>query len=179
MRRDDERRTRRTIGSKRFSRFVGVGYSPNSFAVIVSSFVALLTLLDLTQKDAKQFKMYKTEGNNCFKADRFEDAIAWYDKAMAAANSQAEISVLYCNRAQCQLKLKDYAEALKSCNKAVELNAKNEKAMYRSMLAHSYLGQLDEAIRAGERTLQMNPRNEPAIKCLEELRQRVKKGTVH
>lgn len=122
--------------------------------------------------------MYKTEGNNCFKADRFADAIAWYDKAMAAANSQAEISVLYCNRAQCQLKLRDYAEALKSCEKAVELDAKNEKAMYRCMLAHSYLGQLDAAIRAGERTLQMNPRNAPTQKFLEELRLRVKSGTI-
>lgn len=119
--------------------------------------------------------MHKAEGNKFYKAEQFGEAIVWYDKAMAEASSQAEISILYSNRAMCQLKMQQYDDVLKSCDKAIELDANNQKALYRRMLAYSYLNNHALALLAGEQLLELNPRNAEALKLVEKIKQQIKK----
>lgn len=120
--------------------------------------------------------MHKAEGNKFYKAEKFSEAIVWYDKAMAEASSQAEISILYSNRAMCQLKMQQYDDVLKSCDKAIELDANNQKALYRRMLAYSYQNNHTDALLAGEQLLELNPRNAEALKLVEKIKQQIKKG---
>ena len=47
--------------------------------------------------------------------------------------------------AQCYLKLRNYERTVKNCNEALQLDAKNTKALYRISCAYRFLQQFDQA----------------------------------
>lgn len=114
--------------------------------------------------------MHKGEGNKFYKTENYAEAIVWYNKAMAEASSQAEISILYSNRAMCQLKMQQYEDALHSCDKAIELDVTNQKALYRRIQAHQGLNNNALALQAGEQLLKQYPRNVEGLKLVEKLK---------
>lgn len=69
----------------------------------------------------------------------------------------------------CQLKLKQFAAAKQSCNMAIELNEKNEKAWFRLMQACKDLDEAPEALQAGLKVLHLNPKNANAKQIVDEL----------
>jgi len=52
---------------------------------------------------------------------------------------------LYLNSAQCYLKLRNFERTVKNCNEALQLDAKNTKALYRISCAYRFLQQFDQA----------------------------------
>lgn len=115
------------------------------------------------------YEANKLKGNNCYKTSKFSEAIEWYNKAMVKGINESQISILYSNRAMCQLKLHQFAAALESCEKATELDGTNEKALYRRMQAFEKLNDQPKALAAGRLVLQRNPNNVDALKLVQRL----------
>jgi len=66
---------------------------------------------------------------------------------------------LLCNRAACNLELKNNGSVLRDCSKALTLNPKSSKAFYRSALALVALERPDEALDCCDRCLAFDPEN--------------------
>ncbi|KAF2567495.1 hypothetical protein F2Q68_00027343 [Brassica cretica] len=81
-------------------------------------------------EDANEVKM---EGNKLFGNGLYEDALSKYELALQFAQEFPESvdlrSICHSNRAICYLKLGKYAEAIKECTKAIELNPSYTKAL--------------------------------------------------
>ncbi|PIA38908.1 hypothetical protein AQUCO_02700240v1 [Aquilegia coerulea] len=128
-------------------------------------------LLKQQQKDLAQTNYTKDKGNQLFVAGKFEDALAMYELALYFAPeipSSVEVrSVCHSNRAVCFLKQKKYEEAIKECTKALEINAKNVRALIQRGEAHEKLKYFDEAIADMKKTMELDPSNEQARKSIQ------------
>jgi FK506-binding protein 4/5 len=67
------------------------------------------------------------------------------------------------NIGACCLKTKDYRDVIEACNKALEIDTKNEKGLFRMAQAYFGLGEFNEAIFYFNRVLEVNPDNKEAI----------------
>ncbi|XP_062905902.1 mitochondrial import receptor subunit TOM70 [Mobula hypostoma] len=95
-----------------------------------------------------QAQSAKNKGNKYFKAGKFEQAIQCYTEAisMCPLDQKQDLSTFYQNRAAAfeqQLKWKEVAE---DCSKAVELNPKYIKALYRRAKAFEKLDNKKECL---------------------------------
>ncbi|TYI86882.1 hypothetical protein E1A91_D04G097400v1 [Gossypium mustelinum] len=102
-----------------------------------------------------------------------EEALLQYEIALqvtAEMPSATEIrSICHSNRAVCLLKLGNYEETIKECNKALELNASYMKALVRRGEAHEKLEHFEEAIADMKKILELDPANDQARKAIRRL----------
>jgi tetratricopeptide (TPR) repeat protein len=82
----------------------------------------------------------KQQGNDAFKAGKYNNALDLYSKAIAVEESAA----LYSNRSATHLKLKDAAAALKDADKCIELDPQWHKGWFRKGQALEAQGALDK-----------------------------------
>ncbi|KAG0217173.1 hypothetical protein B0O80DRAFT_452899 [Mortierella sp. GBAus27b] len=109
---------------------------------------------------------FKNQGNESFKQGKrfYKDAIEFYTKGLDVGCKDAKlIETLYVNRAACNLPLENYRMVLTDCSKALKLNPKNVKALFRSAKALFALEMYVEAIDCCEHALGIEPDNQ-AIK---------------
>ncbi|CAF4746970.1 unnamed protein product, partial [Rotaria magnacalcarata] len=73
--------------------------------------------------------------------------------------------------ALCCLKLGEYAQCIRACDSALELDSKNEKCFFRR--GQSYLAMLDynEAIKDFQQVLKLNPSNTAATQHIQTCRE--------
>lgn len=71
---------------------------------------------------------YKDQGNEFLKAQKYDNAIESYTKAIELDNTNA---VFYSNRAQVHIKLENYGSAIADCNEALKVDPNMMKAYYR------------------------------------------------
>lgn len=81
-------------------------------------------------------KQYKLDGNELFKQENFDDAIANYTKGIGYLEKEldetAELkSTLYSNRAACYVMMRKYQKAVDDCKQALRINPKNARARQR------------------------------------------------
>ncbi|CAF1934678.1 unnamed protein product [Rotaria magnacalcarata] len=78
------------------------------------------------------------------------------------------------NMALCCLKLGEYAQCIRACDSALELDSKNEKCFFRR--GQSYLAMLDynEAIKDFQQVLKLNPSNTAATQHIQTCREQIK-----
>lgn len=74
------------------------------------------------------------------------------------------------NMAQCQLKLRDWAQAVSFADKALERDPRHAKGLYRKAVALKELSKFDEAITALENLLEEEPDNKAGQSLLPETR---------
>lgn len=76
---------------------------------------------------------YKNDGNTRFKSGKFNEAIEYYDKAIETCpkNNVLELSTFYQNRAAAYEQLKKWSAVKEDCTKALELNTRYVKALFR------------------------------------------------
>ncbi|KAG7571942.1 Tetratricopeptide repeat [Arabidopsis suecica] len=102
------------------------------------------------QKAMEDANEAKLEGNKLFGNGVYEEALLKYELALQFAQEVLESeelrSICYSNRAICYLKLGKYAEAIKECTKAIELNPSYTKAFVRRAEAHENLEHFEEAL---------------------------------
>lgn len=86
----------------------------------------------------EQAQWYKSEGNVHFKKGRYDEAIAMYNKAIAACPEEfkTDLATFYQNRAAAYEQLKKWSAVISDCTKALEYNKKYEKALYRRAKAY-------------------------------------------
>ncbi|OAX39042.1 40S ribosomal protein S7 [Rhizopogon vinicolor AM-OR11-026] len=103
---------------------------------------------------------FKEQGNDYFKGKRYREALDFYTQGIDAKPSDPSLhEVLLCNRAACNLELKNYGSVLRDCSKALTLNDKSSKAYYRSAVALLALDRLAESLDCCDRCLTYNPEN--------------------
>ncbi|THH33600.1 hypothetical protein EUX98_g574 [Antrodiella citrinella] len=103
---------------------------------------------------------FKEQGNDYFKSKRHREALGFYTQGVdAKPDDQTLLEALLCNRAACNLELKNYGSVLKDCSRALTINPKSSKAYYRSASALISLNRLVEALDCCDRCLQYDPDN--------------------
>ena len=153
-------------------------------------------LLDFKEKPLEKWQMtpeqrlehankLKTEGTVLFKTGNYKEAAQKYE---AAANYAADEGIsgddipeeerpLYVsswsNVAMCNIKLKDWTEAVKACNCVLEIESEattNIKALYRRGTARMKLGFLKEAKEDFMTAFNLDKNNKEVRKALNELK---------
>ncbi|KAG1908126.1 40S ribosomal protein S7 [Suillus fuscotomentosus] len=103
---------------------------------------------------------FKEQGNDYFKGKRYREAISFYTQGIDAKPSDIALhEALLCNRAACNLELKNYGSVLRDCSKVLTLNTKSSKAYYRSATALFALERYEESLDCCERCLEYDPEN--------------------
>ncbi|KAJ7499257.1 hypothetical protein FB451DRAFT_1161780 [Mycena latifolia] len=103
---------------------------------------------------------FKEQGNDYFKGKRFREALGFYTQAIDAKPTDVVLQeALLCNRAACNLELKNNGSVLRDCSKALNLNPRSSKAFYRSALALLALERAEEALDCCDRCLKFDPDN--------------------
>ncbi|KAG1874768.1 40S ribosomal protein S7 [Suillus subalutaceus] len=103
---------------------------------------------------------FKEQGNDYFKGKRHREAISFYTQGIDAKPSDTVLhEALLCNRAACNLELKNYGSVLRDCSNALILNTKSSKAYYRSAMALFALERYEESLDCCERCLEYDPEN--------------------
>lgn len=87
---------------------------------------------------------YKNAGNRLCTLYRHEDAISYYDKAIA---KDPNVSIFYSNKALCHLKLQQWPQAIQDCRKALELDPNSIKANFFLGQTLAESGCYDEALK--------------------------------
>eukprot|EP00073_Rattus_norvegicus_P039260 XP_008766866.1 PREDICTED: mitochondrial import receptor subunit TOM70 isoform X2 [Rattus norvegicus] len=90
----------------------------------------------------------KNKGNKYFKAGKYEQAIQCYTEAISLCPTEknADLSTFYQNRAAAFEQLQKWKEVAQDCTKAVELNPKYVKALFRRAKAHEKLDNKKECL---------------------------------
>ena len=119
-----------------------------------------VSLPSTASSDSHRFSVHKERGNALYAKADYHAAIAEYNQcAILLPLDPLPLS----NRAQCWLKLRQWAEADRDCTAALELDGTNVKALYRRALARKGLGKIDEAAADVDRVLAIEPANKPAL----------------
>ena len=84
----------------------------------------------------------KQDGNDIYRAGKFAEAAALYERSLALLQS----AVVYSNVAQCRLKLNEFAAAEDAASRAIQIDPELVKAYYRRSLARKALNKLSEAL---------------------------------
>ncbi|KAJ2722280.1 HSP70/90 co-chaperone [Coemansia sp. Benny D115] len=103
----------------------------------------------------------KNEGNECFKAKRYKDALQYYTRAIESDqhdNTDLKVALLI-NRAAVNLELQNYGRVLEDCAAALRMRPETPKALYRSARACLALGKYDEADECCRWGIQTDPSN--------------------
>ncbi|XP_046881355.1 peptidyl-prolyl cis-trans isomerase FKBP5 [Hypomesus transpacificus] len=116
----------------------------------------------------------KHKGNHYYKAGRYYQAVIQYQRIVSwlemecgtGVEQQQRIRDLLMlsqlNLALCFLRLKDFSQAVDNCNKVIEVDGKNEKALYRRGEARLLRNEFGLALTDFRQVLQVNSSNRAA-----------------
>lgn len=90
---------------------------------------------------------FKDQGNVEFKNGNWTEAVDAYSKAIKVGEKHKQLPTFYKNRAAAYLKLEKYEQVVKDCDKSLELEPNEPKALYRRAQAKEQLGRFEEAYR--------------------------------
>ena len=125
------------------------------------------------QKDAMKFK---TNGNNAFHKQRYDEAWKEYTKAIELkVEDDSFVAILYCNRAAASLALRKFVDAVSDCNMAIALDPSYTRALHRRADALASLGDYSSALRDMNRVPENSLTAEQQSK-MRELHRRSKRG---
>ena len=99
---------------------------------------------DVTPEQVEEANRLKGEANDLFKAEKYNEAIELYAKAIEVNPHNA---VLYANRSIANLKVESFGYALTDANAAIKCDKNYLKAYYRRAAAHMALGKYKVALR--------------------------------
>ncbi|XP_041104662.1 sperm-associated antigen 1 [Polyodon spathula] len=124
---------------------------------------------DLTDKEKNIIaNREKDKGNEFFYAKDYEDAVVYYTRSISVIPSVAA----YNNRAQAEIKLQHWNNAFNDCEKVLELEPNNMKALLRRATVYKHLGKVKEAADDLKKVLQAEPENVMAKKLLHETKEK-------
>ncbi|KAI6659582.1 Protein unc-45-like protein B [Oopsacas minuta] len=142
----------------------------------------------MSDKSLSEFYQIKAEGNELFKLHSYSSAISLYSSAICLltkiGDQHKELSVIYCNRALCQLRLHRYEQCVEDSTSSLKLNPSDIKALYRRAVALQHLSLFNQAIDDVRRILKIEPQNPDALSLgeslnLESTKQFREIGTTH
>lgn len=78
------------------------------------------------------------------------------------------------NVALCHLKLNEHVECITACEKALEIDSKNEKILFRRGQSQMALSNYDEAVKDFQEVMKLNPANSAAKQSIQTCREQIK-----
>ncbi|OQR66579.1 small glutamine-rich tetratricopeptide repeat-containing protein alpha-like [Tropilaelaps mercedesae] len=99
----------------------------------------------------------KLEGNELLKAEKYQEALEMYSKAIDLDPYNA---VYFCNRAAAFSKLDKSSEAIEDCEAALKIDPTYSKAYGRMGIAYANMGDHEKAYKCYQKALQLDPTNE-------------------
>ncbi|XP_076848890.1 peptidyl-prolyl cis-trans isomerase FKBP4 [Brachyhypopomus gauderio] len=127
-----------------------------------------------TSEKLEQSAIVKEKGTQYFKDGKYKQAavqykriVSWLEHESALHGEEEERAktlrlAAHLNLAMCYLKLHDPSPAFENCDKALELDANNEKALFRRGEALFAMKEFDRAREDFQRVLQLYPANKAA-----------------
>ncbi|XP_069321702.1 sperm-associated antigen 1 [Eulemur rufifrons] len=112
----------------------------------------------------------KEKGNEAFNSGDYEEAVMYYTRSISALPTVAA----YNNRAQAEIKLQNWNSAFQDCEKVLELEPGNIKALLRRATTYKHQNKLQEAIEDLSKVLDAEPDNDLAKKTLSEVERDLK-----
>lgn len=108
----------------------------------------------------EEAETFKNKGNEAFKLENYEEAIAHYSKAVKLAeNESRDLATYLKNRAAAYLKTKDYDKAIKDCDEVLKMIPEDPKALFRRSQALETLERYEEAYRDAKSVFTVDPSN--------------------
>ncbi|XP_036732180.2 sperm-associated antigen 1 [Manis pentadactyla] len=125
----------------------------------------------LTEKEKDFLAAHEKEkGNEAFNSGDYEEAVMYYTRSISVLPT----IVAYNNRAQAEIKLQNWNSAFQDCEKVLELEPGNVKALLRRATTFKHQNKLQEAIEDLSKVLDVEPDNELAKKTLAEVERDLK-----
>ncbi|CAK6951128.1 peptidyl-prolyl cis-trans isomerase FKBP4 [Scomber scombrus] len=127
-----------------------------------------------TLEKLEQSIIVKDKGTQYFKEGKYKQASVQYKRIVSWLEHESGLSeedekkakalrlAAYLNLAMCFLKLQEPSQALENCDKALELDASNEKAFFRRGEALCGLKEFDKARDDFQQVVQLYPANKAA-----------------
>ncbi|XP_051931446.1 peptidyl-prolyl cis-trans isomerase FKBP5 [Hippocampus zosterae] len=141
--------------------------------------------IDLHEK-LKLASEIKHKGNQYYKAGHYYHAVIQYRRIVSwlemefgqALEQQKRINDFllssYLNLALCFLRIQDFSLVVENCNKVIEQDASNEKALYRRGEARLHRNEFNLAMVDYQLVLQVNPANRAAHRQISTCRSKMK-----
>ncbi|XP_046703075.1 sperm-associated antigen 1 isoform X1 [Silurus meridionalis] len=117
----------------------------------------------------------KEKGNESFRANDWNEAIVYYTRSLSILPTVAGFN----NRAQAEIKLQRWPDALRDCDAALQIEAHNCKALLRRATAYTHLGKLQAAHDDITFVLQIEPHNIIAQKLLQNVNKKINTELQH
>ncbi|XP_029447659.1 sperm-associated antigen 1 isoform X2 [Rhinatrema bivittatum] len=111
----------------------------------------------------------KEKGNEAFRTGDFEEAVIYYSRSISVLPTVAA----YNNRAQAEIKLKNWLNAFNDCEKVLNMEPGNLKALLRRATVHKEQGKYEAAAVDLKKVLQDEPDNIIAKTILYEVEQKL------
>uniref|UniRef100_A0A8D0F2S7 Uncharacterized protein n=1 Tax=Strix occidentalis caurina TaxID=311401 RepID=A0A8D0F2S7_STROC len=112
----------------------------------------------------------KEKGNEAFATGDYMEAVTYYTRSISVMPTAAA----YNNRAQAEIKLQDWESALQDCEKVLDMEPGNVKALMRRATVHNQLQNYQTAIEDLNKVLCVEPENAIAKKNLLEIEKELK-----
>ncbi|XP_066547218.1 sperm-associated antigen 1 isoform X3 [Amia ocellicauda] len=151
----------------------GMASEKSSPAIIHHALPKLKRKIDtaaLTEHEKRLLSNHEKEkGNEAFRAMEYEEAVEYYSRSLSVLPSV----VVYNNRAQAQIKLQHWRNALNDCQKVLEQEPRNLKALLRRATVYKHMGDLKPAADDLKNILEAEPWNLTAKNLLLEVKERM------
>ncbi|XP_058689002.1 sperm-associated antigen 1 [Poecile atricapillus] len=112
----------------------------------------------------------KEKGNEAFATGDYVEAVTYYTRSISVIPTAA----VYNNKAQAEIKLQDWDSALQDCEKVLDMEPGNIKALMRRATVHMHLQNYQTAIEDLNKVLSVEPENSMAKKSLIEIEEKLK-----
>ncbi|KAI3756512.1 hypothetical protein L1987_56333 [Smallanthus sonchifolius] len=106
--------------------------------------------------DPEHAEKEREKGNECFKEQKYPDAIKHYTEALRRNPKDAKA---YSNRAACYTKLGAMPEGLKDAEKCIEIDPKFSKGYTRKGAVQFFMKEFDKALETYQEGLKHDPQN--------------------
>ncbi|PKK34413.1 sperm associated antigen 1 [Columba livia] len=112
----------------------------------------------------------KEKGNEAFASGDYVEAVTYYTRSISVIPTAAA----YNNKAQAEIKLRNWDSALQDCEKVLDMEPGNVKALMRRATVHNQLQNYQTAIEDLNKVLCIEPENAIAKKNLLEIEKKLK-----
>lgn len=113
--------------------------------------------------------VHKEQGNVAFKNGDWNAALEAYTKAIKFNDKHNQLGTFYKNRAATYLKLKQYENVIRDCEKSLEFEPNDPKALFRRAQANEALGRFEDAYRDAIQVWNADTTNKSIQQFLERL----------
>ncbi|XP_053478543.1 peptidyl-prolyl cis-trans isomerase FKBP4 [Ictalurus furcatus] len=139
-----------------------------------------------TGEKLEQSVIIKEKGTQYFKVGKYKQAVVQYKRIVSWLEHESNLVgedeekakalrlAAHLNLAMCYLKLQEPSPALENCDKALELDANNEKALFRRGEALFVMKEFDLAREDFQRVIQLYPSNKAAKSQVQQCQKHIK-----